>query len=357
MIKKENNKSDPLMLENEDLMEKLKQLESKLAMSNSAFLNIVGKSLDGIVIVNQDKMVVYANYAVMELFDKNIADLLGEPLTIPVDPLALATKDTNAMEINIPHTDGSTSIAEISILNTEWNNEACHVVSFRDITERKKTEEVLSYMAEHDFMTDLPNRVAFEKHMTESIKRARTGREHMAVLYLDLDNFKLINDTLGHDSGDALLKEISKVLKRSIRQGDTVARLGGDEFAIILNGLRKTEYAGRVAQTILNELEDPFDFEDKKIYSNASIGIAVYPYGGTTAVDLLKNADTAMYSAKHNGKNQYRFYSADLNETNERILLISTGLRKALCSGLIELDTFVRENEHTNRGAYDKEKT
>ncbi|MCH9756668.1 MAG: EAL domain-containing protein [Gammaproteobacteria bacterium] len=327
MPKKE---SAELKHEVDALKSEVKRLESKLAVSSAAFLSIVGKSLDGIVIIDGERMVVYANYAAMELFDKNIADLLGEPLEIKIDMTRLENQEKGANEVVIIRSDGSEITAEISILSADWNNSPSHVVSFRDITERKKTEQLLEYMAEHDVITDLPNRIFFEKRMSKAINEAKDAEEHMAILYLDIDDFKIVNDTLGHQAGDELLKSVSDILKQSIRKRDTVARLGGDEFAIVLTNLRKSEYAGVVAQNIINKLDKPFIYNAKEIYINLSIGIAVYPIGGISAVDLIKHADMAMYSAKRNGKNQYRFHSEKLNRESERSLQISNGLRNAI---------------------------
>ncbi len=154
--------------------------------------------------------------------------------------------------------------------------------------------------------------------------------EHMAMLYLDLDNFKLVNDTLGHQAGDELLKQVAALLKENTRKGDTVARLGGDEFALILTSLRKPEYAGGVAEKLIQKMQVPFNLDGHQVYCHMSISIAVYPLSAKTAVDLIKYADMAMYAAKYNGKNQHRFYSETLNEKEERSLQVSTRLRSAI---------------------------
>ena len=330
MILNNDENIESLKAENSRLVEKIKSLEKRLSMSSSSFLNIVGKSLDGIVIVDQEKMVVYTNYAAMELFDRNIADLLGEPLDLGCDTKQLFQNTETSTEIEIPQADGTMSIAEASVMKSEWNNEPCFVVSFRNITERKKSEELLQYMSHHDYLTDLPNRVFFEKKMKLAIDEAKDKKQHMALMYLDLDNFKVVNDTLGHDVGDALLKRVSSALKGSLRVGDCVARLGGDEFAIILTNLRKPGYAEIVANSILNKLSESFKLDNHDVYANASIGIAVYPMAGMDMVSLVKSADTAMYNAKKCGKNQYRFYSAELNQDSEKNLSIINGLRVAL---------------------------
>ena len=327
-MKKVQESVTELKKENTKLTKKIKLLENKLAMSNLAFLNIVGRSLDGILIINREKMVLYTNYAAIKLFDRNIASLLGEPLDIGID--LEQTSHERSVELKINRPNGSFAITEVSLVKTEWNNEPCYVVSFRDITERKKTEEILEYMSHHDHLTSLPNRTFFDKQMQENIKKAERDDLYMAILYLDLDNFKMVNDTLGHDKGDQLLKEVSSTLNRSIRSDDTVARLGGDEFAIIINHLKRPDDAAIVAKHIITKLGKCYKIDGNDVYTNASIGIAVYPDAGETAVELVKNADTAMYSAKRNGKNQFRYYSPQLNIKNERTLQILNGLHNVI---------------------------
>ena len=285
----------------------IKQLKSKLAMSTSTFLNIVGNHLDGVVIIDQKRMVVYTNYAAINLFDRNIADLLGEPL----DFNFTLTNDTNETlsKIHIPKADGSKATAEVSIFNTEWNNQPAYVVGFRDITAQTKHKDALEYSATHDYLTDLTNRVDFEKQIEHAIHEASFNDQHIAVLYLDLDNFKQINDTLGHAAGDLLLKDVSTALQHTIRRIDTVARMGGDEFAVLVRYLRKPEYAVAISRSILNTLGNVFNLEGNPVHINASIGIAVYPVDGVTAAELIKNADAAMYIAKTPGKNKYQLFS------------------------------------------------
>ncbi|OGT46468.1 MAG: hypothetical protein A3E83_00985 [Gammaproteobacteria bacterium RIFCSPHIGHO2_12_FULL_41_20] len=291
------------------LRERIKRLDAQLAASNAAFLNVVGKSLEAILVIDSDKRVLFSNHAAIQLFGRNLADLLGEPLDIPLNLAAVAANNAPIAEVIITQPHGERIITDASVISIEWNDALSYLVSFRDITERKKTEEVLEYMAQHDYLTDLPNRIIFEKQMSVAMSEAKSYHSYMALLYLDLDDFKKINDTLGHDVGDLLLKKVSHVLQKNTREGDTVARLGGDEFVLILRHLRKLEYAATVARNMLKKLSHPFYLDGSVVYVNASIGIACYPQDSTTAVDLIKNADAAMYKAKHKGKNQYCFFN------------------------------------------------
>ncbi|MCX7124670.1 MAG: EAL domain-containing protein [Gammaproteobacteria bacterium] len=316
--------------ERDQLKKEIAQLNSKLSISNSAFLNFMNKSLDGIIILDEKKIIVYANSTAIHLFDCRMTDLLDKPLNLNINLAHLLEHNEIITEFHLPKTGEHDAIASVSVIKTDWSGRPGYLVSFHDITERKKSEETLNYISHHDPLTDLPNRVYFEEQLNKAIDESNEIDQHTALLYLDLDNFKIINDTFGHYMGDQLLKAVSIILQRSIRRGDTVARFGGDEFAIVLRGLRKPEYATSVASAILDKLGDIFNLEGNEIYTNVSIGIAVHPFSGITSAELIKNADTAMYAAKKNGKNQYCFYTAELNEKNEKKLQLNNGLRNVV---------------------------
>lgn len=204
------------------------------------------------------------------------------------------------------------------------------VWSFRDITKRKQTEERLNYLASFDALTDLPNRTLFYDRLGQATARARWHKRWVAVLFLDLDRFKVINDTLGHAIGDLLLKAAAVRLTGSIREGDTVARLGGDEFVLILDDLAQPQDTSKVAQKILDALSDPFDLEGRELFITASIGIALWPEDGEDPETLLKNADIAMYRAKEQGRNACQLYSPALNAKASERLTLENALRHAL---------------------------
>ncbi len=171
----------------------------------------------------------------------------------------------------------------------------------------KKTNEQITHLAYHDFLTSLPNRTLFYDRLKQAITKARRDKESIAVLFLDLDGFKAINDTFGHDVGDALLREVSERIVACVRDSDTVARMGGDEFTVILSNVQTSNASDRVAKKIVEAIASPFVLNGKNCSISVSIGIALYPDNGDTAEQLIKISDAAMYLAKHGGKNCYRF--------------------------------------------------
>lgn len=175
------------------------------------------------------------------------------------------------------------------------------------LTRLKKTNEMISYIAQHDTLTSLPNRSLFYDRLNQAMARTRRDKESIAVLFLDLDGFKLINDTFGHDTGDALLCEVSKRITECIREMDTVARLGGDEFSVIVSNTQTRSSIELVASKIIKEINRPFELRGNNCSVGASIGIAIYAGKGETAEQLVKIADDAMYEAKNSGKNCYHF--------------------------------------------------
>jgi diguanylate cyclase (GGDEF)-like protein len=185
------------------------------------------------------------------------------------------------------------------------------VGSTTDITERKRTEEELAYMATHDALTGLPNRWLFNDRLSLELARAQRNRQKLAVMLLDLDYFKDVNDTLGHTVGDKLLQVVGRRLTSLVRKSDTVARLGGDEFMLIsiFPGIMGEEDAARIAQRTLEAFRSPFVFNGHEIRITTSIGIAIYPDDGKDADTLMKNADIAMYRAKEHGRDNYQRYS------------------------------------------------
>jgi len=203
-----------------------------------------------------------------------------------------------------------------------------------DITERKRSELKITHMAYHDVLTDLPNRRLFHDRLQRELSTAEENGTSVAVMFIDLDNFKRINDTLGHVVGDMLLQEVVQVLTRALRPDDLIARLGGDEFAILLRTISREE-AARLAENIITALSRPLYVQQHELFITTSIGISVFPDDGTDMDTLLRFADAAMYNAKEKGKNNFQFYSATNHHNIHRELEMEKHLRRAL-----ELDEF-----------------
>ncbi len=204
------------------------------------------------------------------------------------------------------------------------------VALFSDITEKKKADELIWTQANYDTLTHLPNRRLFVDRLEQGIRRASRDRSRLALLYIDLDRFKEVNDTLGHHLGDELLLEAAKRLNTCVRDSDTVARIGGDEFTVILNELKDIDSLARVARKILAVLSTPYQLREEQAYLSASIGITVFPDDGTRAEVLLKNADQAMFAAKADGRNRFNHFTATMQEAANRRMRLVNDLHRAI---------------------------
>ena len=207
----------------------------------------------------------------------------------------------------------------------------------RDITERKRAEELVSYQAYHDILTDLPNRILFRDRLELAMIHAKRSDTELAVMFVDLDRFKLVNDSMGHLKGDELLQQVAGRLKQSVRRGDTLARVGGDEFILLLPDIREHSDASGIADKFLECLNRPFYLNGTELHVSASIGIAVYPRDGETIDDLVRHADIAMYHVKTIGKNGHRFYDSSMLDASNQKIVLEQSLRKALEQGELEM--------------------
>ncbi|MHB0971010.1 MAG: EAL domain-containing protein [Thermoanaerobaculia bacterium] len=328
-----------------------KEAELALRESEERFRSIVETTTEWIWAVDTSGILTYSNPAITsilgfdpaEVIGKNVFSMLSDASRAAHHPhflRAVATKSGwSAATLEMRHTNGTYRAVESSASPTLDPSGA--LVGFRgairDITERKRAEERIHYQAYHDSLTDLPNRALFHDRLTVSLIHAQRRGEGLAVFFLDIDHFKLINDTLGHSVGDALLQRVARRLQGLIRSDETLARVGGDEFLLLVPGAGRTDDAEQRAQTLLAAMAKPFVISGHQLYATVSIGIALYPTNGTNAETLLKNADNAMYRAKELGRNTIQFFSPLLDERFKERFSLETDLRHALDRGEFEL--------------------
>jgi diguanylate cyclase (GGDEF)-like protein/PAS domain S-box-containing protein len=327
----------------EEHAERLKAQQGELMAAQKLRMHFESTPL-AVVEWDRRQNVTAWNPAAEAIFGFPAYEVLGKP----VASLLAAPQDRPEMEAMcrelLESGEGNkTTLANVSrngrTIHCEWYNTplvdaAGAVTGFaslvQDITERLNTERTIHYMAHHDALTGLPNRRLMQDRLNQAIMAARRKQRHVAVLFLDLDRFKVVNDTLGHDTGDFILKDVARRLVTCIREVDTVSREGGDEFVVILPDLERPENARVVADKILEELSRPVEIGGHEIHVTPSIGISHYPNDATDVHQLLKHADNAMYQAKDAGRNTVRFFTNDLNFLLSKRLEIESRLRKAI---------------------------
>ena len=305
----------------------LKQVKSELEKSQNQLQAIIQNALDGIITTDESGNILGLNPVAEQIFGYSMQDISGQNLTrlLPesgqsgqgsyIDRYIQSTEATKAgargREVIAIRKNGEEFPIELSASEMQLGGQRYFIGIVRDITERKQAEDKIEHLAHYDFLTNLPNRAFFLDNLNHCVAIAKRNSNKMAVLFLDLDGFKKINDTLGHDIGDLLLRETAMRLKANIRESDTVSRVGGDEFILLLNDIGSIENAGGMADKIIASLSVPYDLRGQRCNIGGSIGIAVFPNDSTAPETLIKYADNAMYFAKHSGKNTYK-YSRDV---------------------------------------------
>jgi diguanylate cyclase (GGDEF)-like protein/PAS domain S-box-containing protein len=269
-----------------------------------------------------------------------ISGLLNQPSTLPGESfnveLRLRCKRRSADTAN---SDSITvSLTGIPMITQEGERRVVGLYGVaRDISERKRAEEIISFQAYHDQLTHLPNRVLFKDRLELAIAQAQRRTGALAVMFVDVDRFKLVNDTFGHTEGDIVLREIANRLTATLRRGDTLARLGGDEFTILLPDINQPEDAELIARKVIEALATPIALSHAEFRATVSVGIALFPRDGSTSEDLTRHADIAMYQVKRSGKNSYRFFDPDLNTQHRDRIALENDLRGALARNELEL--------------------
>jgi diguanylate cyclase (GGDEF)-like protein/PAS domain S-box-containing protein len=299
-----------------------KQAEEALRESETRLRKLFEAIPEAVMVHDEEGSILHINDVGAKRLESSVEDLVGKNLRdivkienaalIP-DHIRMARRDGSCSfeTIYISRT-GRHIVAEVNESPIELEGKSVILSVARDITERKRAERQLAYIATHDALTGLPNRVLFNDRLNLALAQAERHQQKLAVLLLDLDRFKDINDTLGHSIGDEFLRVAGKRLKALLRKSDTLARMGGDEFLFLVTEIAQSDNATEVARKILESFREPFAVEDQELRTTASIGVTIFPDDGADSDTLLKNADIAMYSAKQKGRNNYQRYISTL---------------------------------------------
>jgi diguanylate cyclase (GGDEF)-like protein/PAS domain S-box-containing protein len=326
-----------------DISERIKA-EERLRFQ-AHILDMIGEA---VIAIDPKGQVAYWNRGAERLYGlspedtvgRSIFEIAGGHLVNPEDiEMIRGGAQTQSREIELKNDERGTFVVLITIspILDQAGAHAGYIGISRDITERKQAEERLAQLAQYDTLTGLPNRNLFRDRLEQAMARAKRTGEPMALLFLDLDRFKEINDTLGHAAGDELLRGVGDRLRDKLREVDTIARLGGDEFTVILESISGTEEAERIARKIVDLFSRPIPAAGQEMYVTASVGATVYPGDADNAEELLKTADIAMYEAKQEGRNGYQFFSRESRARSADRMSIETKLRRALKRGELSL--------------------
>ena len=324
------------------------ELKSKKALE--IYENVIKNTSEGVVITDKNNNIIFVNKAFCKITKYDEKDVIGKNPSILksgvhnkkfYQNMWKSLEDTGHWkgEIWNKHKDGTIFPELLSINALKNKNEEIenYIALFTDISEIKKSEAKMRDMAMHDSLTGLPNRTMMTNMISHSIKSAKRQNELMAIMFIDLDNFKTINDNYGHKEGDNVLIETAKRLKNILREEDMVYRFGGDEFLVTLEHIKNSENIAKIAQKLNQSLQIPYQTNNYTFYISCSIGIAIYPNDALTPDELIKNADAAMYQAKNRGKNRYSFYSQELGKQIQEELYIENLLREGIKNSEFEI--------------------
>ncbi|MCB1151680.1 EAL domain-containing protein, partial [bacterium] len=273
-------------------------------------------------------------YTEQELRERSLRDFLidvdQESLRAKIRLLSEGRTETVFLRGRHLRKNGSSYPVDVWLQYSDQEDPPILVATALDITERDEYEQRLSAQANQDQLTGLPNRFFVMSYIEHALRRARRGERCVALLFMDLDNFKTVNDTLGHAAGDELLKQAADRIRSVLRECDTAARLGGDEFLLVLEDLADADQAEAVADKVVQAFSRPFLVASRRLHATASVGVSVFPHDGGSVEELMQNADTAMYQAKTHGRNEFRLFTPAMRMAAEERLLIASHLRRAM---------------------------
>ncbi|MBL8428848.1 MAG: EAL domain-containing protein [Dechloromonas sp.] len=320
-------------------------LPDKDALSGSILLRAFDQSNEAMLVTDCENLIVAVNLALCRMSGYSRDELIGQNPRILSSGRAspefyaamwqtLGNQDFWEGEIWNKQKHGANypRSLKISVLREADGSIGNYVANYSEIDANHEVADRLAYLAYHDPLTNLPNRLAFESQLAQSLRSCEREGYQLALMLIDLDNFKNINDTLGHHVGDQLLQNVALRLRECVRASDLVARIGGDEFVVVLPDIESPLTAARVASKIQSNLADSYRIADHILYATPSIGISLYPIDGNDPVTLLRNADTAMYHAKSAGRNNHQFYTARMNEAAGERLAMENELRQAIAA-------------------------
>jgi len=321
------------------------ELNQKLRGNEARIRAILDRVDEGIIAMTSEGVIQTINPAAERMFGYPAAELIGNNISLLMPESYrsqhdqhiknhLASDPTNLIgnrrEIVGLRRDGTTFPAEISVGEVQFAGEHLFIGALRDIAERKAVEARVNHLANHDSLTNLPNRNLLQDRARQSLMQAARQQSLVGIVFIDLDHFKTINDSLGHHVGDRLLQTVALRICSCLRDQDTVARQGGDEFIVVLPNVKRFEDIGIVTQKLVVALSAPYSIDGAELHTSASIGVAVYPDDGPDVETLLRNADTAMYYAKATGRNNFQFFTPQMNQAAAERMQIESNLRHAL---------------------------
>ena len=322
-------------------LERMRQNLAETTITKN-YLNTVLNSLsDAVLVTSPDGIVKSCNEAAQRLLGHPQSELVGKPVTSFIDEAHRGAFDSTTSATEARETVLRTAIGQtipVSMANSRITSEdpqfQGYIYVARNITERKRAERRIRYLARYDTLTKMPNRMQFQHLLQQAIARSRRNQRSLALLYLDLDRFKEVNDTFGHAAGDRTLEILSERLTRNLSKDTVIGRLAGDEFAMFVDDLPidvdNRPALAALARTLLDEISRAFYVNQQEVYLTASVGIAICPYDAENVIDLIRNADAAMYHSKQNGGNSSAFYIPDMNAAAVERLMLKSKLRRAL---------------------------